>query len=427
MSAKQTGLVWELALPHNEAWVLMAMADHADHEGNNVYPGVPLLAWKTGYTTRQVRRILATLQEKGLIVVEEEGGGRKTTHYRLELSRAARKDSRRPQHARSRQAEPTQSLRPREDKMSPLDSAPEAQMSPLPGLNVRAARTQLCHPNRQGREVIEPSIPPPSDSSLHPQDALVGGRPPDGENGEGGKRLLEDRRGISDGHPTVESSTDVLWLSWTRWVGRQKLPPARRRAFELQAKALASGEDLEAWTHPQNGVIVPSSDRLRLFNLGLQHLQDMTSRTLRGGVMYAVAKCYRTPPPIQGTEYAAVVARGSAGEYPGRSRSRAANESKTLMAAATILQPPSQPGHPADYDPVDSWEREYPDESVKLRDEVLRQIAAEVHGRRVSEQTLQLAGRAQYRHLVLRRIAERKTTVASAIPSVQDEVRSGPR
>ena len=58
MSAKQTGLVWELALPHNEAWVLMAMADHADHEGNNVYPGVPLLAWKTGYTTRQIRRIL---------------------------------------------------------------------------------------------------------------------------------------------------------------------------------------------------------------------------------------------------------------------------------------------------------------------------------------------------------------------------------
>jgi hypothetical protein len=44
MSAKQTGLVWELDLPHNEAWVLMAMADHADHDGQNVYPGIPLLA-----------------------------------------------------------------------------------------------------------------------------------------------------------------------------------------------------------------------------------------------------------------------------------------------------------------------------------------------------------------------------------------------
>jgi hypothetical protein len=39
MSAKQTGLVWELDLPHNEAWVLMAMADHADHDGHNVSRG----------------------------------------------------------------------------------------------------------------------------------------------------------------------------------------------------------------------------------------------------------------------------------------------------------------------------------------------------------------------------------------------------
>jgi Helix-turn-helix domain len=61
MSAKQTGLVWELQLPHKDARVLMAMADYADQEGNNVYPGVPLLAGRTGYTTRQVRRILAIL------------------------------------------------------------------------------------------------------------------------------------------------------------------------------------------------------------------------------------------------------------------------------------------------------------------------------------------------------------------------------
>jgi hypothetical protein len=52
VSAKQTGLVRELDLPHNEAWLLMAMADHADHSGRNVYPGVSLLAWKTGYTVR---------------------------------------------------------------------------------------------------------------------------------------------------------------------------------------------------------------------------------------------------------------------------------------------------------------------------------------------------------------------------------------
>src|SRR5690606_1009368 len=148
VSAKQTGLVWELNLPQNQAWVLMAMADHADHEGNNVYPGVPRLAWKTGYTTRHIRRIIAILREKGLIVVEEAGGGRKTTRYRLDLARADRKNPHRPEYAGSRRAESPQAAEPREDKMSPLPAAPEAQMSPQPGQNVRAARTQLCHPNR---------------------------------------------------------------------------------------------------------------------------------------------------------------------------------------------------------------------------------------------------------------------------------------
>lgn len=74
-------------------WVLMTMTDHADHEAKNVYPGVRLLAWKTGYTIRQIRRILAILQEKGLIIVQEEGRDRKTTRYRLDLASADRKVS----------------------------------------------------------------------------------------------------------------------------------------------------------------------------------------------------------------------------------------------------------------------------------------------------------------------------------------------
>ena len=61
MSAKLMGQVWDLDLPHNQAWVLMALADHADHEGNNVYPGLGLLRYKTGYSERQIRRVLDEL------------------------------------------------------------------------------------------------------------------------------------------------------------------------------------------------------------------------------------------------------------------------------------------------------------------------------------------------------------------------------
>lgn len=288
MSAKQTGLVWELQLPHNEARVLMAMADHADQEGNNVYPGVPLLAWRTGYTTRQVRRILAILQEKGLIIVEEEGGGRRTTRYRLDLARADRKDLR-PAYARSTLAEAVQVSEPREDKMSPrLSSASGAPMSRQPGQNVRAARTQLCQPNRHGREGKEPSIPPPSDSSHHQRPLTVADPPPNGENGEngeGGGKPGENERGDGETPRARPSPVEIIWRAWAGRTGRKELPAERRQSFDRQAERLASGHDLEAWTHPVNGAVVPSDDRRRIFKLGLQHLEGMIRRTLQGGVM----------------------------------------------------------------------------------------------------------------------------------------------
>lgn len=82
MSVKMMGRVWELDLDHPQAWVLMALADHADHDGRNIYPSVPLIAWKTGYSARQVQRILGSLVEIGVLLVEAEGGGRgRSTHY----------------------------------------------------------------------------------------------------------------------------------------------------------------------------------------------------------------------------------------------------------------------------------------------------------------------------------------------------------
>ena len=209
MSAKQTGLVWELNLPQNEAWVLMAMADHADHEGNNVYPGVPRLAWKTGYTTRQVRRILAILRSKGLIVVEEQGGGRKATRYRLDLAGADRKGPLRPEYARSRRAASVQASEAREEKMSSLASAaPGAPMSPQPGQNVGAARTRLCHPNRQGREGKEPSIPPPA-VSPHPWRPTAAGGNLGCETGEGGEKTGDHERGDGEA-PLVSLSSEGI-------------------------------------------------------------------------------------------------------------------------------------------------------------------------------------------------------------------------
>jgi hypothetical protein len=84
VSGKVTGLVWELDIPHGHAWVLMSLADHAHHDGTKVFPGNALTAWKTGYSTSQVKRILRDLWKMyGLIEPVTKGGGANNAEYRI--------------------------------------------------------------------------------------------------------------------------------------------------------------------------------------------------------------------------------------------------------------------------------------------------------------------------------------------------------
>src|SRR3990172_1727444 len=80
VSVKIMGQVWDLELPYTEKLVLLAYADHSDHEGRNIYPSVNLIAEKTGYSERHVQRITRELQKKKLLILEGEGkGGRNLT------------------------------------------------------------------------------------------------------------------------------------------------------------------------------------------------------------------------------------------------------------------------------------------------------------------------------------------------------------
>jgi hypothetical protein len=85
MSGKIMGKVWDLDLPHNQLLVLLSLADHADHEGNNVFPSLGLTAWKTGYSEQQVRRVLRALEKAKILIVVERKVGKRTV-YKIDLS-----------------------------------------------------------------------------------------------------------------------------------------------------------------------------------------------------------------------------------------------------------------------------------------------------------------------------------------------------
>ncbi len=93
MSILLMAQVWTLDLPHNQAWLLLALCDHAD-DGGVAEPTIGYLAWQTSYGPRQVRRILKNLRLRGLIewVGNHRGGRSGSGHgygsrYRLCLAR----------------------------------------------------------------------------------------------------------------------------------------------------------------------------------------------------------------------------------------------------------------------------------------------------------------------------------------------------
>lgn len=89
MSIRVMGEVWECDLSPNHLIVLLSLADHAEHDGSNVFPSQALTAWKTGYSDRQVNRIILELVAAGILVETDRHG--RAVKYRIDLSKAPRK------------------------------------------------------------------------------------------------------------------------------------------------------------------------------------------------------------------------------------------------------------------------------------------------------------------------------------------------
>lgn len=63
--------------------VLLCLADYADDQGGNCWPSVGTIANETLLSVRQVQYALRHLEQLGEIGIDEKGGGRKSTRYRI--------------------------------------------------------------------------------------------------------------------------------------------------------------------------------------------------------------------------------------------------------------------------------------------------------------------------------------------------------
>lgn len=81
-------LVWEHAFEHNEMLVMLALADHADHDGGSIFPSVDRIAWKTAYSEKQVRNIIAMLRRRGILVVVTKSTPTRPNEYQIDWTQA---------------------------------------------------------------------------------------------------------------------------------------------------------------------------------------------------------------------------------------------------------------------------------------------------------------------------------------------------
>ena len=136
MSAKTTGTIWDLRLTVPQRMVLLAMVDHADHDGEHIHAPVPFIAWKTGYSSRNVSRIIQDLLASGVLVLTESSRG-EANEYCFDFSRATLKPPYRGRKPQRKRATPDKMSPPTHDKMSGVQrptpdkmAVPPDKMSP---------------------------------------------------------------------------------------------------------------------------------------------------------------------------------------------------------------------------------------------------------------------------------------------------------
>jgi biotin operon repressor len=80
MSVKVMGWVWDQSIePAAKKMVLLAIADHADHDGDNAWPSVSRIARMVGINARNAQRYIRQLEEEGYLIIGQQRGGNMNT------------------------------------------------------------------------------------------------------------------------------------------------------------------------------------------------------------------------------------------------------------------------------------------------------------------------------------------------------------
>lgn len=145
--------------------MLLALADHADDDGSQVFPSIAYVAWKTGYSERQVTRLIGDLQRLSILKLVKKAHRGRPNEYRIDLSSAPLKKP----FKESRNADRDDiAMSPQTDMVSPEDTGVTGDISSNTGdiLTFLGDKTDITDDTQMSPRTVlltvnsEPSLKP---------------------------------------------------------------------------------------------------------------------------------------------------------------------------------------------------------------------------------------------------------------------------
>lgn len=217
MSVKVQGWVWDQPIPTSPKIVLLKLADHADHEGGNVYPSVGSIAKQTALSERQVQRYLKAFVDCGILVIEDhKGGGRGMPRaYRFTFQKGDAYVT----HSTNRKGDASDTVSG-DKRVTPAtekgDTGDAKRVTP----KVVSGTDTFKEPSDESSG----TVPPDGDEKVHPFTLLEAMVETLGQDvsilprNEKGKQLAVAKRLISDGMTEADVRDMTTWLLSQTWM-----------------------------------------------------------------------------------------------------------------------------------------------------------------------------------------------------------------
>lgn len=237
MSIKLMAQVWELDLCHAEQSVLLAMADIAHDDGTHCYPSVALIAWKTGYSDRQVQRIIHSLADRKILnaVGHINGGRARAVEYNIDLTKGDKKS---PFRKMERVTSETQKGDISDVKGDILSVKGDTAMSP---------------DSYNHRTIIEPSPLPPSGEKPAKKNAIALQTFID-HCKTTNEKVIPENDSVFTYATEVGIPPNFVYLCWREFVDRHKESGKRYKDWRQAFRSYVRGNYYRLW-YARDGTI----------------------------------------------------------------------------------------------------------------------------------------------------------------------------